>query len=172
VFNRVFIGIGSNIDPARNVLHAMQLLSNKMVISGVSTFYLTTAIGHRDQNPYFNGVCVGLTELDPTKFHQSILRDVEQQLGRQRSADRYAPRSIDLDLLLHGQSVLDSSELTIPSPDIWQRNFVCLPLLELDSSLSMPDSGIHLSDLASQLNSSGMTPLLPFTNQLKEALRL
>lgn len=169
---RVFIGIGSNIDPARNLPRALELLAGRFTLTGLSTVYLTTPIGHPEQEPYYNAVCSGTTNLGPSDFHRSVLRDVEHQVGRQRTEDRFAPRTIDLDLLLHDQCVMNRDGLVIPSPDITERDFVCLPLLELDSTLTMPDSGAQLATLTAQLNHSGMTPLHTYTRHLKETLRL
>ena len=168
---RVFIGIGSNIDPARHVGQALTLLTQHLTLTGLSTLYQTRPVGRPDQDLYYNGVCMGTTGLTPVKLHH-VLRTLEKQLGRRRTADRFAARTIDLDLLLHDRCVMNHDGLILPNPDITLRAFVCLPLLELDSELTMPDSGARLAAIAGQLDCSDMSPLPDYTRHLKETLSL
>lgn len=169
---RIFLGIGSNVDPATHVIGALRLLARHLTLTGVSTVYQTAPIGRPEQEDYYNAVCSATTDLPPLALHRTVLRAVEQDLGRKRSSDRYAARTIDLDLLLYGTMVLNHPELVLPSPDIPTRAFVCLPLLELDSTLTMPDSGSPLTVIAAGLAPATMTPLHDYTRTLREALNL
>lgn len=150
-----FIGIGSNVAPEANIPHAFSLLSERVRVSGSSRFYTTEAIGRPEQAPYANGVWRVESELGPREL-KLLLREIETSLGRQRSPDKYAPRCIDLDLILYGDEVIREDDLSLPSPDILKRPFVALPLLEIDPGLVMPDSGRPLKGL---IEGAGWAPL-------------
>jgi 2-amino-4-hydroxy-6-hydroxymethyldihydropteridine diphosphokinase len=107
---RAFIGIGSNIDPERNIARSLRLLRQKARVIGVSTVYLTGPEGGRREQPsYFNCVVAIETDLPPSELKQEVLSWIEQQLGRKRSGDRFSSRTCDLDLLLYGDDPPGSS---------------------------------------------------------------
>jgi 2-amino-4-hydroxy-6-hydroxymethyldihydropteridine diphosphokinase len=162
---RVFVAVGSNLDPEENVTRALRLLETEVGIRGVSTFYRTPALGRPEDPPYVNGVIEVGDSLGPRELKQ-LLRRVEEVLGRERVADRYAPRSMDLDLLIYGDQE-SSSGVTLPHPDIRERPFVAFPLLELAPDLTLPDSRTELRSLASSLASYPMEPLRDFTSRLR-----
>ncbi|MBN1441873.1 MAG: 2-amino-4-hydroxy-6-hydroxymethyldihydropteridine diphosphokinase [Planctomycetes bacterium] len=127
---RAYIAVGSNIDPEESIFGAQVLLQRRVRLTGVSSFYRTPALDRPDQPPFLNGVWEVLTELPPRRLRDEVLRPIETALGRVRTEDRYAPRSIDLDLLLYGDRVVEEADLKIPHPDL-ARPFVYAPLLEL-----------------------------------------
>jgi len=94
-----YVGVGSNIDPSDNVVRAVDLLSERSRITGVSTFYRTIAIGVEGAPDFFNGV-VRLAFEGAAEAVESMLEEIEAEIGRERTADRYSARVIDLDLLL------------------------------------------------------------------------
>ena len=96
---RAFIGVGSNVEAGENVRRALRLLAQEMRVVGVSTVYETEPEGRPEQPRYYNCVVEIETEAPPAELKQS-LREIEDRLGRERSDDRYAPRIIDLDLLI------------------------------------------------------------------------
>jgi len=98
---RVFVGVGSNIDPAENVPAALRLLAKEVRVVATSLFYETLPLGRPEQPAFYNGVVEIATDLPPDDLRQ-LLRRIETQLGRRRSRDPYAARTIDLDLLLYG----------------------------------------------------------------------
>ena len=137
---RVFIAVGSNIEPEKNVRNAVKLLSRQFPIAGVSTFYRTPAEGRPEQPPFVNGVVEIETDL-PADDLKRQLRKIENVLGRKRTEDEFASRTIDLDIISPGEA---------------QRPFVAIPLHEL-----VPDliAGSGLDDIE---------PLPGFTEQLKK----
>ncbi len=163
----IYIGVGSNIDPDRNVRQALLRLAEETAIRAISTFYRTRPVGSRGQPYFYNGVVEVETELPPRELKQSVLLGIEAEMGRQRSADRYAPRPIDLDILLYGELVLSTEGLTIPDPEIAERPFLAIPLHELDPGLVIPGSTLALDEIVSRLDGSDMEPLLDFTEQLR-----
>ena len=161
---RVFIGVGSNIAPEANIPLALERLAKSLSLRAVSTFYRTAPVGPAGQPPFVNGVVEALSELPPRKLKFHVLRPIEASLGRRRSgADKYAPRTIDLDLLLYGDAVLSQRGLTLPDPDIRERPFLAAGLLELEPGLVLPD-GTPLRPAPG----AAMEPLADFSRLLKE----
>lgn len=169
--NRTFIGIGSNISPESNVPRALRMLKDTQILVCISSFYVTEPIGHPGQPLFYNGVAEILTVMPPGALRRS-LRDIESTLGRVRTADRYAPRSVDLDILIYEDLVLDSAEFQIPDPDIHCRPFVAWPLAELAPDLILPGSTTTVESIARDLDRSGMRELVEFTRDLRKELRL
>src|SRR5216683_712495 len=107
--------------------------------------------------------------LAPNQLKQ-MLRRTEEALGRQRGSDRYAPRPIDLDLLIYGDLVCNSDELRLPHPTILERPFVAIPLLELAPDLVIPGSGATLRSLVATISPYSMEPLPDLTDELRKEL--
>ena len=163
---RVFIGVGSNVDAEKNVARGLRVLDAELGVRSVSTFYRTPALDRPQDPPYANGVIEVDDALGPAEA-KALLQRIEHALGRERTEDRYAPRPIDLDLLLHGDRVLSSDALTLPHPDIRSRAFVAIPLLELAPDLALPDSGVALRSIVDSLPPYPMEPLRDLTRRLR-----
>lgn len=148
---RAYIGMGSNIQPQANIRRAMALLAREVRVTAVSTFYKSEAIGEKPQPAFVNGVVAIDTQLPPLELKYSVLRRIESELGRRRSADKFAPRTIDLDLLLYDGLVVATPELTLPDPHLTQRACIAVPLAELAPQLRLPGSGEAVAELARRL---------------------
>lgn len=155
---RAFIAVGSNVDPERNVADALELLGRHLRIVAVSNFYHTPALGPAGRPDFLNGVVEIETELKPLELKRQVLLEVEDALGRERGDDRNAPRTIDLDLVLYGDVVSDEAGIVLPAPEILERAFVALPLLELEPDLVLPGAIRPLHELAAGLSSEQMEP--------------
>jgi len=167
---QAFVSIGSNIDPARNVRAALRALTQRVEVSGISTVYLTPAEGRREQPPFYNCILEISTETNPLDLKFRVLRPSEAALGRERTSDKYAPRTIDLDLVLYGDLVLNEKDLVLPDPEIYHRSFLVIPLAELAPELILPGSSMHISELAQRFGP--MQPLESYTESLREMLSL
>jgi|SRR5206468_9532914 2-amino-4-hydroxy-6-hydroxymethyldihydropteridine diphosphokinase len=167
---RAFIGVGSNIAPGENIREALHRLTQSARLVSISTFYRTPAIGHPEEPDFYNGVVAIDSDLPPMAIKWKVLRDIESALGRQRSEDKYASRTIDLDLLLHGDSVLSSNGLTLPDPDILNRAFIAVPLYEIAPDLVLPGFGVPIRQVAERLATGSMQPLREYTQQLRNEL--
>jgi dihydroneopterin aldolase/2-amino-4-hydroxy-6-hydroxymethyldihydropteridine diphosphokinase len=165
---RVFVGVGSNIDPERNVREALRLLRRRVPVAAISTFYRTDPEGRPEQPPFYNGVVEIATDIPPEELKRSVLRQIEDELGRRRTDDKYAPRTIDLDVLVYGDRVARSDEITVPDPQIESRAFLAVPLYELAPDLVMPGSGVPLRDVAATFEGHDMKPLIEYTEALRE----
>ena len=165
---RAFIGIGSNIEPEKNVRVAIRSLAQQTRVTGISTVYCTGALGRPEQPHYFNCVVEIETEAPPAEVKHGILRPIENRLGRKRSADKYAPRTIDLDLILYGDLVMDAEDIRLPDPEILQRPFLAIPLFELAPDLVLAGYNLPIAEIAARLPQDGMRPLEDYTRLLRE----
>ncbi len=163
---RAYVGIGSNVEPEKNIPSSLRALSEHSRLTGVSTFYLTRTLGSGDDPPFYNGAARVETDLPPREFKFDVLKKIEDDLGRVRGRDRYAPRTIDLDLVLYDSLVVREPGLVLPDPDVVTRAFLAMPLLELDPSLVLP-GGLRLADFARSLPTDEMTALAQFSEALK-----
>ncbi|MDQ6838267.1 MAG: 2-amino-4-hydroxy-6-hydroxymethyldihydropteridine diphosphokinase [Actinomycetota bacterium] len=136
---RAFVGIGSNLGDRRAHLEAAVVaLPDVVAVSGV---YETDPVGGpTDQGPYLNAVVELRTVLGP---HQLLgaARRAEAAALRQR-AERWGPRTLDVDILLVGDLTVDDDELTVPHPRMWERGFVVVPLADLAPELIGDGSGV------------------------------
>lgn len=162
-----FISIGSNIDPEENILKSIDLLKNHLKIISSSLFYQTEPLGN-PHDPYFiNGVIKVETTKIPESLKFSILRPIEETLGRKRADDKNAPRTIDLDILLYDDLVIKQDNMIIPDPQIEERNFLAVPLAELAPKLVPPGWKISLSDYVRTKSAQGMRPLDDFSEYVR-----
>ncbi len=163
-----FISIGSNVSPETNIPAALVALKNYCQITGISTFYKTKAIGSENAPDFFNGVVKVQTQLPPTDLKYGVLRVIESELGRIRTADKNAPRSIDLDIIVYENLVINEPGLVLPDPEIPYRPFLYEPLKELAPDLALPGSDLKVSDMPS-INEK-MEPLELFTAKLRKEI--
>ncbi|MFO8174186.1 MAG: 2-amino-4-hydroxy-6-hydroxymethyldihydropteridine diphosphokinase [Longimicrobiales bacterium] len=165
---RAFLGIGSSLDPEKNISAALGLLLGTpgVEITGISTFYRTPPLPApgepaesvaRDPD-FLNGVVEIRTAVSPERLAE-ILETIEAALGRVPTENRYAPRTLDLDLLLY--------DGTRAHPDIRSRPWVALPLLELDQDLTLPPDGTPLRSIAGQFQGPGGEVQRALTRELR-----
>jgi len=155
-----FIGLGSNLGDAKSWLQQAlaRIESHRDIeLSRVSGFYLTTPWGLRQQDDFVNAVAEIKTALLPLHL-LDVLQAIEHDLGRSRSAVRWGPRNIDLDLLSYGLQVLHSPRLVLPHPRMHLRAFVLVPLLELAPDWVVPGRGSAQS-LLQKLSAPGVRKL-------------
>jgi 2-amino-4-hydroxy-6-hydroxymethyldihydropteridine diphosphokinase len=168
-----FISIGSNIRPAENVRQAIHWLARQVHVTGISTVYRTPAEGRPEQPAYYNCVVRIETDLPAGELKHRVLRGIERDLGRQRGSDTFAPRTIDLDLILCGQLAIDQEGLRLPDPQILTRPFLAIPLHELAPQLTLPGAGVPIKEIAAALAANscdGMEPLVEYTASLRKAI--
>jgi 2-amino-4-hydroxy-6-hydroxymethyldihydropteridine diphosphokinase len=139
---RAYVGLGANLgDREATIRRAAALLAAEpgIEVVAVSSLRETDPVGYLDQPRFVNGAVALETELNARELLERLLA-IERALGRERgSGPRFGPRTIDLDLLLYGNEVLDESGLTVPHPRLAERPFALEPLHELDPGLTLPD---------------------------------
>jgi 2-amino-4-hydroxy-6-hydroxymethyldihydropteridine diphosphokinase len=148
--SRAFIALGSNIEPERYLPRAAAALLALGSHLGSSNVYQNPAIAGSPQPDYLNAALLFHTDLVPLAIRDR-LREIEQELGRIRTADKYAPRTIDLDLCLLEDLVLESDGLVLPDPDILSRPHLAVTLSELDPGFIHPVAGETLREIAARL---------------------
>ena len=124
--NHAVIGLGSNIEPQKNIQSAREIIGRKFRIMAESEFKITKPIGHIQQPDFLNGtvsieVSIGIDQL------KADLREIESELGRARTKDRSGPRTIDLDIVVWNNSVVDQ--------DFYNREYLKQSVLELIPNL-------------------------------------
>lgn len=167
---RAFIAVGSNIAPARNVREALRRLALDEAVAGISTVYRTPAKGRPEQPKYYNCVVEIETATPPRELKFRVLRRIEKELGRERSADKGAARTIDLDLIWYGEVVMKAADLVLPDPQIVARPFLAVPLCQLAPGLVIPGSSLRVCDATAGLPRDGMEPLETYGNSLRKLL--
>ena len=142
---RVFVAAGSNVEPERNLAKAAAALAQEFPDIEISPWYRNKAIGF-DGDDFINFV-VGFTTDLPVHDVVAKLREVEALCGRPPGAPKWAPRSMDLDILLYGDLVHEEPGLKLPRPDLLKRPFMLGPLADLVPDLRHPTADASIGEL-------------------------
>jgi 2-amino-4-hydroxy-6-hydroxymethyldihydropteridine diphosphokinase len=142
---RVYVSVGSNIESARNLRRALREMERRFGTLARSSVYRTAAIGF-DGEDFLNLVVGFDTALEPADVI-AALDEIESGAGRERRAGRFASRTLDLDLLLYGNIVVDEPGLQVPRADILRYAFVLGPLAELAPDLVHPVERVAMREL-------------------------
>jgi len=141
----VYLGLGSNIgDRQENLDKALNFLSQRLRMGKISSVYDTEPVGNTEQPRFLNLVCQVYTRLEPAGL-LSLAKGIESKLGR--TGKSTAPRTIDIDILLYDEQVIETPELVIPHPKMTERAFVLVPLDEIAPDLVHPVSGKTVKEL-------------------------
>lgn len=156
----VYLALGANLgNRAGNIAYALRLLAPLVRVEAVSPLYETDFLGadeaeSKDQPPYYNAACRVVTGLTPGLLVAHAKR-VEHQLGR-RTSGHFAPRPIDIDLVLFNDFVGVDGEAVVPHPRMLERAFVLQPLVDLDPGLVHPETRQRLLDYLARLGDQGV----------------
>lgn len=152
------MSLGSNIEPGDHLPQACRLLSDWLQIVGASRVFETAPIGIADRLVFLNAALEVRCDLTPRELKYEVLRPVERQLGRVRTADRNAPRTIDLDISLIGQRVFKdrAAGLEIPDPEILTRAHVAIPLADVVPERLHPITGQRFREIAARFDDRGI----------------
>ena len=144
---RAYVGIGSNLDnPVAQVLEAveeMEMIPDTILVSR-SSLYSGRPMGPEEQPDYVNAVVSLDTLLSADELHRALV-SIEDLQGRSRDGEKWGPRIIDLDLLLYGNSTIETATLTVPHPGMHERDFVIVPLEEIAGNVKIPGRGFLYS---------------------------
>lgn len=155
-----YIGLGSNLDnPELQLKIALAALNEIPGVSLVqsSSFYRSKPLGPSDQPDFINAVVLLASDLTAMEL-LGRLQLIENRQGRDRDGQRWGPRTLDLDILLYGNEIINEAELTVPHPEIRHRNFVLMPLLELDPDIEIPGLG-RAEELLEDIGTGGIIKL-------------
>lgn len=158
---RIYIGLGSNLaEPQKQLHEALQALGNipKTRLVAVSSLYSSDPLGPQDQPRYVNAVAALDTTLPPLELLDA-LQAIELAQGRERKAERWGPRSLDLDILLFGDRLIDEPRLQVPHYHLHARAFVLYPLAELAPPDLLLADGRRLDELLAACPFEGLQRL-------------
>jgi len=126
----VYLSLGTNLgNRAANLKQAVSSLPPQMTVKTKSNVYETPPWGYTEQDPFLNQAVKATTYLEPEKLLKHIKR-LEIAMGRQKTF-RYGPRLIDIDILFYDDEILETPTLTIPHPNLHERGFVLLPMMDI-----------------------------------------
>lgn len=154
---RVAISLGSNVGHRLAQLRfGIEQLKRVLEDITVSAVYESEPMYYAAQGFFLNACCVGWTRLTP---HQllSEMQDAERRAGRRTGGPRFGPRTLDLDLLLYGDTTIDSARLVLPHPRLHERAFVLVPLAEIAADWTVPATPEHPAATVSDLK-TGVQP--------------
>ena len=155
-----YVGLGSNQgDSAGLIRQALNELGNipETNLVSISSLYNSAPVGPQDQPDFCNAVAALESKLAPDSL-LSELQAIEEKYGRVRNGQRWGPRTLDLDLLMYGDQVIQTVRLTVPHREIVNRGFVLVPLLELNPEVQIPGMGVA-SEFLQKLDTSDIKKL-------------
>lgn len=139
--HQVYLGLGTNLgDKEANLKAAIEEIRKRVgEIASLSAFYASEPWGFESEHSFLNAVCCVISTLSPLEI-LSISQDIERNLGRKTKSvgGIYSDRTIDIDILLYDDLQIQTPELTIPHPLMWERNFVMIPLREIAPDIVPP----------------------------------
>ena len=168
--HKAYIALGSNLagnlhSPSNQVIRAFQSIDKlpKTKLIKTSSLYQSAAVGYLNQPDFINAVVEVSTQLSPETLLEQLL-NIEHEAGRERPFSN-APRVLDCDLLLYNHVTMNTKNLTLPHPRMFERGFVLLPLAEIAPDLTLPDLSLPFGNNVVKL-------ALTFQNQGIKKLQL
>ena len=155
----VYVSLGSNIAPEKNLVEAVKLLREHCTVLALSSVYLTAPQGYTEQADFLNMAVKLKTSLSPAAFKTQVLDRIERKLGRVRDPDnKNAPRTIDLDIALWGDENLEYGEKPwrVPDADILRFAHVAIPLAEITPDTAHPVEGKTLAEITERFSEEGI----------------
>jgi 2-amino-4-hydroxy-6-hydroxymethyldihydropteridine diphosphokinase len=162
---RIYLGLGSNIDPGQNLRMGIRELERCFGELSISPVYRSVAVGF--EGPDFLNLVVGCaTALSPRDVHEQI-ESIHRLAGRERGEHKFASRPLDIDLLLYGDLVMTEPPIRLPRSDVLEYSFVLRPLAELAPELVHPVTGKTMAEHWADYDADAM-PLTPARGILEE----
>lgn len=147
---RVYVGIGSNINKEENIRGAVRKLATHYGSLTLSPVYESKALGFKGEN-FFNLVA-GFDSVESIERLKETFFKIESQLGRVRQENSFSSRTLDLDLLLYGDTIRNDDKANLPHPDIQRYAFVLCPLADIAPKLRHPETGLTCARMWQQFD--------------------
>lgn len=144
----IHLGLGSNIEPEANIRKGLELLKSRFLVTAISPMYRSPAWGVSDSQPdYVNLAVSAVTDYDLFST-RAELRFIEELTGRRRHENKFAPRTLDIDLLLYGDITVNDEWGQIPHPHLLTKRFVYKPMMDIAAKTVIPGRGVPLETIA------------------------
>jgi 2-amino-4-hydroxy-6-hydroxymethyldihydropteridine diphosphokinase len=140
--HRAYLSLGSNIQPELNLVRAIELLHKSGKFEKISSAWESESVGAEGPN-YLNACALFITSLSPANLKERILLPIELELGRQRTTDKFAPRTIDIDIVIFDEKPCDDK--------YWEQAFVVIPLAEIHPTYTNPLTQENINKTAARL---------------------
>lgn len=150
--NRAYLALGSNIEPELNLPAAVRELARYGRVVSVSGVWESPPLGFADQPDFLNAALLLETPLSVRELKETVIAAIETSLGRVRTDNRNAPRTLDIDIMLFNDDILQFGRHVIPDPEVTQRPFVVIPLAEIAPDYRHPVTGETLAEIASRFD--------------------
>jgi 2-amino-4-hydroxy-6-hydroxymethyldihydropteridine diphosphokinase len=150
--NLAYLSLGSNVEPEHNLPAAVDRLGHWGHVRAVSTVWESAPLGFADQPNFLNAAALLETGLSAQGLRREAIAATEAALGRVRTANKNAPRTIDIDIMLFNHDVLQVGRRHIPSPEVLERPFVAIPLAEIAPDYVHPETGQPLHQIAGRFD--------------------
>ncbi|NLJ48502.1 MAG: 2-amino-4-hydroxy-6-hydroxymethyldihydropteridine diphosphokinase [Candidatus Atribacteria bacterium] len=153
--NKAYLILGSNINPEINIPRALGFLDKSFQVNRISNTWQTRAVGSKS-NDFFNTAVEIETGLDRINLKERCLCHIEEIMGRVRQKDKNAPRTIDIDIVIFNDQILE--------PEIFKREHLALPLSEILPKIVDPQTFVSLSEIANQFTKNGSAKIVGCIN--------
>ena len=150
--NDVYLSLGSNIEPEFHLPQAVAELKQFGQIKAVSSVWQSSAIGTSGQPDFLNAALLLETSLSAMELRQKAIAQIENSLGRVRTEDKNAPRTIDIDIVLFNHDILDFGRRRIPDSELLNHAYVAIPMAEVAPDYHHPEVNITLKEIASRFD--------------------
>ncbi len=148
--NLAYLSLGSNIAPERNLPAAVHRLAEYGRVAAISSVWESPPAGFDGQPDYLNAAVLLETSLSAQELRETAIAEVEAALGRVRTGNKNAPRTIDIDIMLFNCDTLRVGRRRIPDPEVLERPFVAIPLAEIAPGYVHPETGETLAAIAAR----------------------
>ncbi len=150
--NLAYLLLGSNMEPERNLRDSVRLLSRFGQVRAISSVWESPPAGFAFQPRYLNAAVMLETGLSAEELKETAIASIETALGRVRTSNKNAPRTIDIDIMLFNRDVMEVGHRHIPDPEARERPFAAIPLAEIAPGYVHPETGETLRDIASRFD--------------------
>ncbi len=160
-FNRVFLSLGSNVNPEQNLPFAVKKIADSGRILATSSVWKTLPVGFLEQDSFLNASILFETDLSAREICEDLIPRIENELIRVRDPEnKNGPRTIDIDLTLFNSEILQIEHRQIPDPELLSRGFIAIPLAELDPNYVHPVTQQNLGAIASEFDPDELKMIL------------